>query len=345
MEPSSFARIRQILRATAWLCLLLWAVACAGREPESTPTVPALPVTIQTSTSTPSATLPPCPPCPTPPTVTPEPTETFTPTPSPTPQIVRFAVIGDYGEGTDAEADVADLVHSWNPDFIITTGDNNYPSGAAETIDGHIGRFYHRYIYPYTGIYGEGAEYNRFFPCLGNHDWDTNSAQAYFDYFTLPGNERYYDFVWGPVHLFALDSDSREPDGVSANSVQALWLQQQLAASTSPWKIVYMHHPPYSSGVHGPVEWMQWPFKEWGATALLAGHDHVYERLLIDGLPLFINGLGGGPRYAFKFISPYSQVRFNADYGAMLVIADDQVITFQFITRYGEEIDRYQLER
>src|SRR5258705_10398767 len=37
---------------------------------------------------------------------------------------VRFAVIGDYGADTNAEQDVADLVKSWNPDFVITVGDN-----------------------------------------------------------------------------------------------------------------------------------------------------------------------------------------------------------------------------
>ncbi len=88
-----------------------------------------------------------------------------------------------------------------------------------------------------------------FFPTLGNHDWYTNDAQPYLDYFTLPGNERYYDFVWGPVHFFALDSDEHEPDGVNAGSAQAAWLQQGLAASTSPWNIVYTHYPPYSSGM------------------------------------------------------------------------------------------------
>jgi hypothetical protein len=51
---------------------------------------------------------------------------------------IRFAVIGDYGHNTAAEAQVAALVAGWNPDFVITTGDNNYPSGEAATIDQHI---------------------------------------------------------------------------------------------------------------------------------------------------------------------------------------------------------------
>ena len=33
---------------------------------------------------------------------------------------------------------------------------------------------------------------------------------------TLPGNERYYDFVQGPVHFFVIDSDQNEPDGFRA---------------------------------------------------------------------------------------------------------------------------------
>src|SRR5882724_1613581 len=70
---------------------------------------------------------------------------------------VRFAVIGDYGADTNAEQDVADLVKSWNPDFVITVGDNNYSDGADSTIDANIGKYYQSFIFPYTGAYGNGA--------------------------------------------------------------------------------------------------------------------------------------------------------------------------------------------
>jgi len=256
---------------------------------------------------------------------------------------VRFAVIGDYGGGGQAEADVASLVHSWEPEFIITTGDNNYPDGSSTTIDANIGQFYHPYIFPYLGSYGEGADQNRFFPTLGNHDWNTDSAQPYLEYFTLPGNERYYDFSWGPVHFFALDSDSREPDGVGHSSTQAIWLQNGLADSTATWKIVYMHHAPYSSGWHGSTTWAQWPYADWGASVVLAGHDHTYERLFIDGIPYFVNGLGGGAIYNFEIILEGSKVRYNQDYGAMLVEAREENLTFTFANRQGELVDSFTL--
>ncbi len=273
------------------------------------------------------------------------PTSLPSPSSTPTPVAVRFAVIGDYGQGDQNEADVANLVKSWDVDFIITVGDNNYPSGSAETIDQNIGQFYHEFIYPYRGAYGDGSDTLRFFPVLGNHDLDIDRAQAYYDYFELPGNERYYDFIQGPLHFFALNSDSREIDGVGRSSVQAEWLRERLAASNSAWKIVYGHHPPYTSGLRGPVDWMQWPFKEWGATAYLSGHDHFYERLEIDGLPYFINGIGGGPIYDIGFAAAGSIVRFNDDYGAMLVTATEQQISFQFITRSGSVVDEYTISK
>jgi hypothetical protein len=292
-----------------------------------TPTLTPLP------TSTPTATLTS--------TITPTPTASLTPVPADT---IRFAVIGDYGSNSQGEEDVANLVRGWDPNFIITTGDNNYPVGAAETIDDNIGQYYHEFISPYIGSYGTGATTNRFFPSLGNHDWDTTNAQPYLDYFSLPGNERYYDFIWGAVHFFVIDSDTREPDGTLSTSAQAIWLQNQLATSTSPWNLVYMHHPPFSSGEHhGSSSYMQWPYQAWGADAVLAGHDHLYERIVLDGFPYFVNGLGGASIRNFSTPVLGSEARFTGDYGAMRVEADASHITFQFITRTGEVVDTYTL--
>ena len=88
---------------------------------------------------------------------------------------------------------------------------------------------------------------------------------------------------------------------------------------------------------------MRWPFKEWGASVALAGHDHVYERLLLDGFPYLINGLGGGPIYYFADILEGSQVRYAADHGALLVIADIEKAVIQFVNRSGQVIDSYEL--
>jgi tartrate-resistant acid phosphatase type 5 len=123
------------------------------------------------------------------------------------------------------------------------------------------------------------------------------------------------------------------------------WLQEQLAASCATWQIVYFYHAPYSSSrVHGSTTAMQWPFASWGADAVLSGHDHTYERNFVDGIVYFINGLGGDSIYDFSISIPGSQVRYNGDYGAMRIHANDVSITFEFINASGEVIDTYTIE-
>lgn len=247
--------------------------------------------------------------------------------------MATFAVIGDYGSSGAGEQAVADLVKGWNPEHILTLGDNNYGVGSAATIDANIGQYYHDYIGNYQGNYGAGAPTNRFFPTLGNHDWQTAGAQPYFDYFTLPGNERYYDFVLDNVHFFALDSDPQEPDGITSDSAQALWLRDGLANSQATFNVVYFHHAPYTSG--NPTYAMQWPFKQWGADAVLAGHQHQYERLSVGGLPYFVNGLGGAEIVPFGSTAAGSQVRYNSDFGAMRLTTGSTSLQFEFLSISG----------
>jgi hypothetical protein len=89
---------------------------------------------------------------------------------------------------------------------------------------------------------------------------------------------------------------------------------------------------------------MQWPFQAWGADLVLSGHDHTYERIDRDGLTYVVNGLGGNGRYDFQEIVEGSQVRYNDDYGAMLVEASPESLAFQFVSIGGEVIDTYTIE-
>src|SRR5688572_2338691 len=76
----------------------------------------------------------------------------------------RIAVIGDYGLPNANVEEVAQLIRSWAPDFVVATGDNCYSAA----IDSNVGQYYHEYIYPYSGAFGAGSATNRFFPSLGN---------------------------------------------------------------------------------------------------------------------------------------------------------------------------------
>jgi MYXO-CTERM domain-containing protein len=156
------------------------------------------------------------------------------------------------------------------------------------------------------------------------------------------GSERYYDFIRESVHFFVIDSEgalNSAPDKLT----QMSWLEEQLAASVARWKVVYFHHAPYSSANHGSVAAMQWPFATWGADAVISGHDHTYERIFKNGIVYFVNGLGGHSIYDFNNPVSGSQARYNGNYGAMRVEADDTAITFEFISLSGSIIDSHTI--
>jgi len=302
--------------------------------------------------SPPNATAPPRRPAPAPSVVP------ATPPPAPP---VTFAVIGDYGMDDAHEAAVASLVASWDPAYVITTGDDYYnPAGGSGTgkYDESTGAYFSAWLKDISTTGSRApvgkAKVNAFFPSLGNHDYtDAKPAlDTYLAYFTLPGseftntsgNERYYDFVQGPIHFFVLNSNAEEPDGISGTSVQARWLKAQLAASESEWNIVYDHHPPYSSDTkHGSTKALQWPFATWGADVVISGHAHTYERIVRDGIVYLINGLGGASRYEFGTPVPGSVVRYRANWGAQKVTVGEEGLRFEFYAVDGTLADSYTL--
>jgi hypothetical protein len=84
---------------------------------------------------------------------------------------------------------------------------------------------------------------------------------------------------------------------------------------------------------------MRWPFKEWGADLVLAGHDHTYERIVVDGMTYLVNGLGGAAFYALGAAIDGSVARFNETAGALLIEADAQTLRARFQTVDGRTID------
>jgi hypothetical protein len=191
----------------------------------------------------------------------------------------QVALVGDPGVDDAHELEVADMVHTWLPDEVLALGDLNYDTGLNSTIDARVGKYYGRYIYPFKGsaLYGTGSatQTNRYWPIPGNHDWgntcgDSNSGcsctsnlarVAPYIWYMPTNGRRYYNTVLGGglVEIFALSSDCNEPDGTTSTSVQGQWLKTQLAASTATWKLVLIHHSPFSSGTsHGSNPRTQW---------------------------------------------------------------------------------------
>ena len=153
------------------------------------------------------------------------------------------------------------------PGVILALGDLAYESGSSDE---------YRDCYEPTW----GRHKARTWPALGNHEYLTPGAQGYFTYWgerAGPSRGGFYGFHLGAWHLVALNSNADATDG----SAQDRWLRRDLAATKARCVLAFWHHPLFSSGPHGNNPKMELLYRrlyESGATLVLAGHDHLYER-------------------------------------------------------------------
>lgn len=195
---------------------------------------------------------------------------------------VKFAVLGDFGDGSSGQMNMAAemaRVHARFPfEFVITVGDNLYGSERPQD-------FARKFEVPYKALLDRDV---KFYASLGNHD---SPEQRYYKLFNMDG-KLYYSFTKQNVKFLALQSDYLEPE-------QVAWLQKELEGSRQDWKIPFFHHPPYSSGGrHGSHirhrEVLEPLFVKFNVSAVFTGHDHIYERVKPQqGIVYFVAGSGG----------------------------------------------------
>ena len=125
-----------------------------------------------------------------------------------------------------------------------------------------------------------------FAPLPGNHEVETDANGKQWQAYTnrlAPDGPTWYSTTIGPVHVAVLDSYA----GWAVGTKQADWLAKDLASvdrSATPWVIVAMHAPWYSSYYkhYKTVECMRIALEpimvEHGVDLVFAGHIHAYER-------------------------------------------------------------------
>lgn len=242
---------------------------------------------------------------------------------------VRFAVIGDTGTGSKQQYELGDVMalsHAQFPfEFVLLLGDNMY--GGETPVD-----FEKKFSDVYKPLLGAKV---KFYASLGNHDL---AVQANYVHFNMDGKE-YYRFKRGNVAFYSLNSNYMDKK-------QVQWLETELAADTSEWKICFFHHPPYSSakkhGSHDSLRDVVEPiFVKHGVNVVLTGHDHVYERIKPQkGIYYFVSGAGGKLRSGdIDKKSPLTEKAFDKDMHFMLFEVVGDQLYFQAISRTGETID------
>jgi hypothetical protein len=242
---------------------------------------------------------------------------------------VRFMVVGDTGTGTDQQRQLADLMVRYRQvfpfEFALMMGDNMYGGERAED-------YKMKFEDVYKTLLNDKV---KFYATLGNHD---ESNQRFYANFNMNGEE-YYRFTNGNVAFYSLNSNYMD-------ARQIKWIEEQFSKDTSEWKIVFFHHPPYSSGgKHGSDtklrEVVEPIFLKYGVNAVFAGHEHFYERIKPQkGIYYFISGAGGKLRDGdVKKGSPLTEKAFDKDMSFMLLEIVDDKLHFQVISRTGETVD------
>ena len=264
-----------------------------------------------------------------------------------------FAIIGDTRSGHEQHQKLVNMMIAQKPVLVVNTGDI--------VRDGYHMEDWEMFF----KINRELMRSTPYYPVLGNHERD---APAYYEFFSLPGHERYYSLDRGGVHMAFLDpigprlrdvDTSREP----ARSEQArlseqfrqeqlAWLKADLAAhQDAAFRLVFMHVGPWTlkqSRLEGAAMVRQWlgsTLDDNHVQAVIYGHDHYYGRLENKGIMYVTCGGGGAGLY-----DPDAQLTEvdkvftrNKVYSYMVARVEKGAIKFTAFDVDGKEIDAFAL--
>jgi predicted phosphodiesterase len=248
----------------------------------------------------------------------------------------KFAVLGDFGTGDQTQYELADqmvkLRQRFKYEIVVLVGDNLYGSERPQD-------FQNKFEIPYKPLLDAGV---KFYAALGNHD---AREQRYYKLFNMDGKLYYTFSPKSDIRFFVFESTYPVPEQIE-------WLEKELKASGSAWKIVYFHHPLYSSGErHGSDlrlrDVLEPMFVKYNVSVVLTGHDHFYERLKPQkGIAYFVVGSGGQLRKGnIDRGTGLTANGFDTDLAFMAAEITGDEMYFNTISRAGQTIDSGVLAR
>jgi len=250
---------------------------------------------------------------------------------------LKFAVIGDNGNGSKEQYDLASQMAAWHNRFpfvlVVMVGDNLYGSERPQD-------FSKKFEAPYKPLLDQGV---KFYASLGNHD---SREQRYYKPFNMDG-KLYYSFKAPKqdVRFFALESTYMDGD-------QLKWIDNALQTSKEKWKICFFHHPLYSSArTHGSElklrAVLEPMFLKYDVSLVLNGHDHVYERIKPQhDIQYFVTGSGGQLREGdLRKGSPLTAKGDDENQVFMMMEINGDELWYAAVDRSGHVIDSGSMPR
>lgn len=199
---------------------------------------------------------------------------------------------------------------------------------------------------------------------IGNHETD-GTIPSYLDMMALPQNgpaglaEEFYSFDYGFCHITVMNSsfllkERQRTDGevIYAKEKKAVtdWLETDLKNTSAKWKIVCMHHQPYSvndiNKVYKRIRESWVPIMEnYGVVLCFSGHHHLYMRTEeINGI-IYIQGNSGQKRsdyFDVNNLPSYIEYMNRSDSTYEVVNASRRNLEVTAYNQKGEIIDRWR---
>lgn len=229
---------------------------------------------------------------------------------------LQFSVFGDWGwNGKKQQVPVAQIMTAKGVGaFIVSVGDNFQINGVRSVQDP-------LWMLNFESVYTDPSLECDWYVALGNHDYK-GEVQAEIAYskisrrWNMPA--RYFavhkkindtaDADFYIINTSPFQSDYYKTDEYHVagqdTAKQMRWIDSCLTNSKSRWKLVFGHHPVYSSGSgHGTQTGdMEARFADFfnkkGVDAYFCGHDHDFEYIKSNNSKVnyFVCGTGGEPR-------------------------------------------------
>ena len=288
-------------------------------------------------------------------------TLTALPKPSRAAPACNFLVVGDWGRnGTNHQREVAvqmgRTAAGAGSRCVFSVGDNFYENGVQSAADP-------QWRTSYEDIYSARSLQVPWYVALGNHDY-RGVPQAQIDYakvsprWRMPG--RYYKVAGGDIgaphlDLFVIDTSplvhqyrdnvhSVIAENVAGQNVpaQLQWLDDQLAKSVAPWKLVFGHHTIHSGGSgHGDTpetkDLIEPLLQKHGVQAYINGHDHDLQHLRRGGVDYICCGAGSEVRP----VQAIEGTLFcEAQSGFAAIRSDPETLTLEFRDFTGARLYR-----
>jgi len=231
---------------------------------------------------------------------------------------MQVLTIGDFGDdssgGVIRQEELSLIMSDWcgvrKCDFIISTGDNFYPSGVTSVNDARFNTSW-LWVYDKPNI----ADLT-WYMTMGNHDYGVIDNRELYQIDYAATEKRWvqpslwYDVVRTEgnltVHFVYIDAMSillRKYDWEE----ELEWYEKTLAESTADWLIVVEHYPPYTVGGYATGSLIHRtnlvpPAEKHGVDLLISGHDHNLQHITksveVD-VDYVVSGGGGRGLYAF----------------------------------------------